>query len=76
MARFEFSKYGMKQDPTGAQIAWQIGDRRYLADVTGFYVNPITGAVILKSNHFNGEPAPDVRASFVEVLRHGPNVRS
>ena len=66
--RFKFTKFGLAEDPRGAQVAWQIGERRYLADVIGFYRDEVRCVAMLKTMHFNGEPGPDVCAAAVELL--------
>lgn len=68
MTKFKFTKFGISEDPRGAQVAWQIKGRRYLADVIGFYHNEITGCIMLKVQYFCGDMAPDVAASFVEII--------
>jgi hypothetical protein len=69
--KFTFGKYGLKENPIGAQVTWTIKGRQYLADVRDCYRAPVTGALMLKVRHFNGETAPDVAAGFVDVLRFG-----
>jgi len=65
---FRFNKYGLTEDPRGAQVTWTVRDRIFLADVIDYYRNEVTGATMLKVRHFNGEPMPDVAAVAVRVL--------
>jgi type III secretory pathway component EscT len=66
--KFKLTKFGLAENPVGAQIAWKVGDRHYLADVTGCFFDQVRGVTILKTRHFNGEVAPEVAASYVDVL--------
>lgn len=66
--KFKFGRLGITEDPRGAQVAWTLKGRHYLADVVGVYRDERLGATFLKVRFFNGEAAPDVAATFVEVL--------
>lgn len=66
--KFRFTKFGLAEDPRGAQVTWTINGRTYIADVMGCYRNEVTGCTILKTRHFCGDDAPDVAASFVNVI--------
>jgi hypothetical protein len=67
-AKFNFTRFGITEDPRGAQVKWTIGDRTYLADVVGFYREEARGVTMLKCRHFCGDDAPDVAASVVDIL--------
>jgi hypothetical protein len=64
-------RFGLKADPTGAQVAWKVGERQYLADVIGFYYREVPGAWMLKVKYFNGDLVPDVALSAVKILERG-----
>ena len=68
MTKFRFTKFGLAEDPRGAQVRWTVGARTYLADVVGVYRDEVRGATILKTRHFCGDEAPEVCACLVEVL--------
>ena len=68
MTKFAFNRFGIVHDPRGAQVTWTVAGRTYLADVVDFWRDPVTGCTMLKTRHFNGEPAPAVAATFVDVL--------
>ncbi len=64
--RVEFTKHGIKHDYRGAHILTDLDGR--LMTVVGIYRRETPAAIMFKVRHFNGEPAPDVAASAVEVL--------
>ena len=68
MARVEFTRFGLKHDYRGAHVAWSIGERNYLGTVIDACRNETPSVAMFKVRHFNGEDAPDVAASVVEVL--------
>ena len=68
MRRLQFNRWGIAENPIGLQVRWTIGERTYLADVTGVYRREHPSAIMLQVRHFNGEPMPDVAASAVEVI--------
>lgn len=70
--KFQFNRFGITQNPRGAQVTWTVGGRTYLADVIDHWRDAITGCTMLQTRHFNGEPAPTVAATFVEVLERRP----
>jgi hypothetical protein len=68
-SKFTFSKFGISENPVGTKVAWNVGSRHYLADVVGCYRSELTGVTMLETRHFNGEDAPDVAATYVEIIR-------
>lgn len=69
----------LQHDYTGAHVAWSVGERNYLGTVAGSYLSPLQTVYVLgrrvevsvrmfRVRHFNGEDAPDVQVSDVEVL--------
>lgn len=66
--RLTFNKFGLAEDPRGYFVTWTVGERTYLAEVVGVVRDEVRGIVLLKTKHFNGEPAPDVAAAVVEVI--------
>lgn len=66
--RLKFGRWGLAENPIGHYITWDVGDRTYLAEVTGVYRNEVLNCTFLRTKHFNGEDAPDVAASHVYVL--------
>lgn len=66
--KFKFTKFGIAEDPRGAQVAWTCAGRRYLADVVDAYRCEVRGATMLKVRHFCGDEAPEVCARIVDVL--------
>ncbi len=66
--KIEFTKHGIKHDYRGAHVVWTVGERTYLGTVTGMYRREVPVTTMLTVRHFNGESAPDVAASAVEVL--------
>jgi hypothetical protein len=66
--KFRFTKFGIAEDPRGYHVAWNVGERHYLAEVVGVEYNSVRGCTILHTQHMNGEAAPDVGARIVDVL--------
>jgi len=66
--RIEFTKFGLKRDYRGAHVSYRLSGRDYLATIVGCHRVETTGCIMLELQHFNGEPAPSVAASFVELL--------
>lgn len=66
--RIEFTRFGLKHDYRGAHVAYTLGGRDYLATITGAYRNEVLGCTMLELRHFNGEQAPTVCATAVDVL--------
>lgn len=69
--KFRFTKFGIAEDPRGAQVRWTVGSQTYLADVIGVYRDQVRGATILKVRHFCGNEAPEVCARLVDVIGWG-----
>ena len=66
--KVQFTKYGLKHDYRGVHVRWTVGSRHYLATVVSMYRREVPAAIMFSTRHFNGEQAPDVAASAVEVL--------
>lgn len=62
------SKFGLAEDPIGADITWGDGKRTYLARVEGVRRDDEHGYILLKTRYFNGEEGPEVSAGIVQVL--------
>lgn len=59
----------LAENPTGQIVTWNVGKRKFLADVTGCeYVEYPRGGYILHTRYFNGETGPDVCAAIVKVI--------
>lgn len=56
--KFQYTKFGMKHDPRGAQVKMQWQGRTILGDVVGVERNEVLGATLLLVRHFNGEMWP------------------
>lgn len=65
--RVKITRYGC-EDVRGAHCTWNVSGRTYLAEIVTIYRNDVTGCWMLKSKHMDGTPAPDVSASYVELL--------
>lgn len=74
--RFTFNKFGITEDPRGAQISYNIGERSFLGTVVNVYRCPVRGATILKVRHFDGSDAPEVSARLVNVLGYSSATKS
>ena len=68
MRRFKFTKFGIAEDPRGAQVTWTVGDRKFLADVVGVYRDEILGCTMLNVRAFCGEAFPPISASNVHII--------
>jgi hypothetical protein len=67
--KFERGKYGLKQNPVGAQVKMSWQGRTLLGDVKECYMDAFEGVTLLRVNHFNGEPWPlDPHVFSVTVL--------
>ena len=68
---FEFGRFGLKGDPIGAHVVWDVRDRHYLAQVWGVERDEVRGVTMLRVRHLDGSPIegfPMVAASGVKVL--------
>jgi len=68
MRRFEIGKYGLKENPIGHHITWQIRDREFLAVVVGVRRCETRGATLLQTRFLNGDSGPEVSITAVMVL--------
>ena len=68
MTRFRFGRWGMLDNPIGADVTWQQNGRKHLARVYDIYRRETPQAYMLRVRYFNGEDAGEVAASAVEVL--------
>ena len=68
MARFRFGRWGMLDDPRGADVTWTANGRRHLARVYDVYRRETPQAYMLKVRYSNGEDAGEIAASAVEYL--------
>jgi hypothetical protein len=66
--RLKFGRFGLTEDPRGQIVTWSVGERTYLAEVTGCEYDHFRGITLLQTTHFNGEPGPEVPAGIVHVL--------
>jgi hypothetical protein len=70
--KFEYGKFGLKQNPIGAHVTATYKGRTLLGEVTDVRCERVTGNVLLTVRHFNGELWPfidgEVVPSFVDVL--------
>jgi hypothetical protein len=67
--KFPTTKFGLKDDPRGAQIKLELDGRTYLGDVRGSHYDETLGVVVLHVTFFNGEPWPfRPAAGAVDVL--------
>ena len=66
---FKWSRYGLAENPVGAQVMFDYLGRRLLGDVRAV-VHDVFGGTRLVVTHFNGEPWPvEPLAVLVKVLR-------
>ena len=56
------------EDVRGAHCVWTVAGRRYIGEVTDIYREETRGCWMLRCKHMNGEPTPDVAATFVNLL--------
>lgn len=69
MAKFTFGKFGLKENPVGAQVSMEFNSRTLLGDVKGCYRSEILGCTKLIVHHFNGKPWPiNPSAVAVDIL--------
>lgn len=69
MRKFTRNKYGLTENPIGAQVTFEYQRRTLLGDVKGIKIDPVTNAITLIVRHFNGEPWPiEPLAVLVNVL--------
>jgi len=67
--RFTRGRFGLSDDPIGAQVKFTYRGRTLLGDVYEVYNDEVTGSIRLEVRHFNGEPWPlDPPAVNVDVL--------
>lgn len=77
--RVECDAGHLKHDYTGAHVTWTAGSRRYLGTVTGSFLRQLWVGHVLgrhvevsvrmfRVRHFNGDDAPDVPVTDVDVL--------
>lgn len=67
--KLKYTKFGLAQNPVGAQVKLDYQGRTLLGDVTGFYRNDTTSTTHLTVRHFNGEPWPiEPVAIAVDIL--------
>ena len=71
--KFTHTKYGIAHDPRGAHVTLHYRNVTLLGEVYALYRNPVTGAIHLVVQHFNGEPWPIQPTSWaVDVLERRP----
>jgi hypothetical protein len=72
MRKFLFGKHGLKENPTEQVVTWSVGEREYLARVTGVTKKRISAGdyevLMLQTRFFCGNKGPDVPARDVFVL--------
>lgn len=66
--KIRFGRFGLKEDPRGLTVTWTVGDRIFLATVTGVRYVEGRGCFLLQTRHFCGDEGPEVSACFVTVL--------
>lgn len=69
MAKFTFTKHGIKHDPRGAHVTLDYQGKTLIGEVIGVARNEVRGATILNVRHFCGEMWPiQPCARMVDVL--------
>ena len=65
----QLGKYGPLRDYRHAQVSMLHKGRTLLGDIKDVYRHPVTGVILCKINHFNGEPWPfEPRLLAVDIL--------
>jgi hypothetical protein len=72
MRKLVFGRYGLKEDPTERTVTWSVGERDYIARVTGVSKKRMAAGdydiLMLQTRFFCGDNGPDVPARDVNVL--------
>jgi len=69
MRRFRFNKFGLAENPVGRHVYLDYQGRRLLGEVRECYRRETPSAIMLKVNHFNGEPWPiEPTATVVQII--------
>ena len=69
--KFKWTRYGLANDPRGAQVTFRYQGRELLGDVIDAYRHIHTGGIRLIVRHFNGELWPiEPSVLVVDVLDH------
>lgn len=61
-------RFGLTADPRGAHAIFTLAGRDYIVEVLRAFRDEVRGCWLIETRHMNGETAPTVALSFVNLL--------
>lgn len=61
-------KHGVTTDLRGAHAVFDLNARHYIVSIQRVYRDEVCGCTLLETRHLNGEAAPTICLSFVNIL--------